>query len=379
MVSPSVVKEECVPLFDPSPSHAPLKAKLLQQLETVIDSGAFTNGPYVAAFENAFAAYCGRSACVGTASGLDALRIALLASALEPGTEVVVPAQTFVATLEAVTQAGGRPVLADVSELDYGLDPSAAAAAVGPGTRALLPVHLYGQMADVTALRALAERAGLALVEDACQAHGARRDGLQAGAAGLAAAFSFYPAKNLGAFGDAGALVTDNADVVGSAVAMRQHGQVTNSVHTVEGYTARLDTVQALVLLQKLPLLDAWNAERRAAAAYYDAALEEIGDLRLPPVAPGSEPVWHLYVVRTRDPDALAAFLAERGIATGRHYPTPPHLTPAFAWLGYAPGSFPVAEALAAECLSLPLFPGIREDQLADVVSAVAAYFDDGP
>ena len=291
-----------VPFLDLGPSHDGLVTALLEDFARLIESGAFTNGPAVAEFEEAFAAYCGSAHCVGLASGLDALRLALIALELEPGDEVIVPADTFVATLEAVTQAGGTPVLADVSESDYNLDPEAAEAAVGPRTRALLPVHLYGQLADLERLAALAERHGLAVVEDACQAHGARRDGHGAGATGLAGAFSFYPAKNLGAMGDAGALVTSDAELAAHARMLREHGQTRKYRHEAEGWTARLDTIQALVLLRKLPLLDGWNEERRAAAAFYSEALAGVGDLRLPPVAAGSEPVWHLYVVRTARP-----------------------------------------------------------------------------
>jgi dTDP-4-amino-4,6-dideoxygalactose transaminase len=367
-----------VPFLDLRPSHDGLKAAILSELSDVIDSGAFTNGPQVAAFEEAFAAYCGTACCVGLASGLDALRLALVAGGLEPGDEVVVPASTFVATLEAVTQAGGRPVVADVSDADYGLDADAAGAAIGPRTRVLLPVHLYGQLADGRALRRLAAARGLALVEDACQAHGASRDGLRAGTLGLAAAFSFYPGKNLGAMGDAGALVTDDAELAAQMRSLREHGQSAKYRHDLEGWTARLDTVQALFLLHKLPHLDHWNEQRREAAAHYSAALAGVGDVVLPPVAPGSRPVWHLYVVRTADPAGLAEFLAGRGIGTGRHYPEPVHLTGAYAGLGYRRGDFPVAEALAAEALSLPLFPGIAEAQLEAVIDAVAAWFDGG-
>ena len=367
-----------VPFLDLRPSHGPLKDSLVEEFAELVETGAFTNGPQVSLFEEAFAAYCGTLHCVGTGSGHDALRLALLAAGLEPGEEVVVPAQTFVATLEAVTQAGGRPLVVDVSEADYGLDAKAVEAVVGPRTRFLMPVHLYGQMADMRALAAVAESHGLGIVEDACQAHGATRDGLRAGAAGLAGAFSFYPGKNLGAFGDAGALVMDDEELARRMRALREHGQSAKYVHDLEGYTSRLDTVQALVLLRKLALLDGWNEQRRAAAANYDAGLAGIGDLRLPFVAPGSEPVWHLYVVRTGEPKELAAFLRERGIGTGRHYPYPPHLSPAYARLGHRPGSFPVAEALAAECLSLPLFPGMREEQLAAVVAAIGEYFDRG-
>ena len=365
-----------VPFLDLAPIHAPLRDAVLRDIGALFDQGAFTNGPPVTQFEAAFAAYCGVDHCVGVASGLDALRLGLLAAGLEPGDEVVVPAATFVATLEAVTQAGGVPVLADVSEEDYGLDPAAAAVGVGPRTRALMPVHLYGQMANLRALEALADEKGLALVEDACQAHGAERDGMRAGSGGVAAAFSFYPGKNLGAAGDAGAFVSNDGEVASRVRALREHGQTAKYVHALEGWTARLDTIQALVLSHKLPLLEGWNEQRRAAAAFYAEGLAGVGDLLLPAIASGSAPVWHLYVVRTADPAALGLFLRERGIGTGRHYPDPVHLTEAYAGLGYRSGQFPVAEALSRECLSLPIFPGISTKQLDAVVDGVRSFFD---
>jgi dTDP-3-amino-3,4,6-trideoxy-alpha-D-glucose transaminase len=367
-----------VPFLDLRPAHAGLSAAVLADIADLVDSGAFTGGRQVGEFEAAFAHWCGVRHCVGLASGLDALRLGLLAAGIEPGDEVIVPAQTFVATYEAVTQAGGRPVVVDVSPDDYCLDVGAAAAAVGPRTRFVLPVHLYGQLADMVALRGLAERHGLCVLEDACQAHGAARDGILAGAGGLAGAFSFYPGKNLGAFGDAGALVTDDAELAARVRALREHGQHRKYEHAVEGYTARLDTIQALALLHKLPHLARWNEERAAAAGFYSEALNGVGDLVLPPVAPGSDPVWHLYVVRTGDPVGLAERLAERGVATGRHYPEPPHLSAAYSRLGHRPGAFPVAEALAQQCLSLPLFPGIGDEQLHAVVAAVEDAFARG-
>jgi dTDP-4-amino-4,6-dideoxygalactose transaminase len=233
-------------------------------------------------------------------------------------------------------------------------------------------------MADMTALCALADRHGLGLIEDACQAHGASRDGHRAGASGTAAAFSFYPAKNLGAFGDAGAVVTNDAGVAEMVRALREHGQRGKYRHEVQGYTARLDTIQALVLSIKLPLLDGWNEERRAAAEYYAEQLSSLGDLSLPQVKAGSAPVWHLYVVRTSDPAGLAEFLAGRNVATGRHYPEAIQLSQAYRHLGDGVGSFPVAETLAREGLSLPIFPGISEAELTAVVQGIRAYFDRG-
>jgi dTDP-4-amino-4,6-dideoxygalactose transaminase len=367
-----------VPFVDLSSSTEAVRSGLLADVAELLDGGAFVNGPAVEAFEREFAAACGRRFGVGTASGLDALTIGLRALGLEAGDEVVVPAMTFVATFEAVVHARGRVVVVDVGEDDAGLDPAGAAAAVGPNTRFLLPVHLYGQMADMRALGSLAAKHGLTILEDACQAHGAERDGLGAGAAGAAAAFSFYPSKNLGAMGDAGALVLDDEDAASTARALREHGQ-TSAYHSARvGMTSRLDTLQALVLLRKLPLLERWNADRAQAASFYGEALQGVGDLRLPARVAGARHVWHVYQVRTREPEALGAYLAGRGIGTKRHYPEPPHLSAAFADLGHPAGSFPVAEAIARETLSLPLFPGITEEQLAAAVNAVVDFFARG-
>jgi dTDP-4-amino-4,6-dideoxygalactose transaminase len=375
MQSEPATTRAAVPFFDLGPSTKDLKHEILEDVATLIDEGSFTNGRQVQLFEEAFASYCDAPYCIGVASGLDALRLALLAADIEPGDEVIVPAMTFVATLEAVSQAGGRPVLADIGDSDYCLDVERAAMTAGGRTRFVMPVHLYGQMADMGAVARLADERGMVVVEDACQAHGAVRDGIAAGTAGLSGAFSFYPAKNLGGFGDAGALVTNDATIAARVRALREHGQSRKYRHDVEGYTARLDTIQALVLLHKLPFLDEWNEERRAAARLYGEALDGVGDLRLPPTPPGSEHVWHLYVVRTDAPESLADHLQREGIRTGRHYPEPPHLSNAYAHLGYGIGDFPVAEALAREAISLPLFPGITERQIDDVVRATKGHF----
>jgi dTDP-4-amino-4,6-dideoxygalactose transaminase len=366
-----------VPFVDLAYVNLPLRDQLLTEFSSVLEQGNFVGGSEVDSFEAAFAAYCGSARCVGTSSGLDALRLGLLASGLEPGDEVIVPANTFIATFEAVVQAGGTPVAVDVSEADYNLDIEATEAAVTERTTFLLPVHLYGQMADMRAVRRLADRHGLLVLEDACQAHGAERDGLRAGSCGTAAAFSFYPTKNLGAAGDAGALVTDDDTIADLARALRQHGEVEKYRSLRPGYTARLDTLQALVLSCKLPLLDDWNRQRAEAAAFYDDALAGVGDLRLPPRAAGSTPVWHLYVIRSGRRDELMAHLADEGIATSRHYPEPPHISDAFSHLADGMGSFPVTERIAAELLSLPLFPGIEPEQLEAVVDAIRAFFGD--
>ena len=363
-----------VPFVDLTASHAVVRDDVLAGVDALLESGAFTNGPAVAAFEQAFAATCGVREAVGLASGHDALCLGLLALGLERGDEVVIPAQTFVATAEAVLQAGGVPVLADVDEVTACLDSEAAAAAVTPRTRFVIPVHLFGQLADMTRLQEVADRHGLQVLEDAAQAHDARREGERAGSFGAAAAFSFYPGKNLGAMGDAGALVTDDLAVAERTRALREHGQREKYRHELVGYTARLDTVQAMFLSLKLPYLPAWNEERRQAARLYATLLDGVGDLVLPADS-GEAHVWHLYVVRTADPEALAAHLRGLGISVGRHYPVPVHLNPAYAFLGHPEGAFPVAERWARECLSLPLFPGITEQQLETVAEGIASWF----
>jgi dTDP-4-amino-4,6-dideoxygalactose transaminase len=367
-----------VPFLDLFAAHSAIKAELLEEFSELIDTGAFTNGPAVREFELAFADYVGTDVAVGLSSGLDALRLGLIAAGIQSGDEVIVPANTFVATLEAVTQAGGRPVVVDMSDDDWNMDVARVEAAVSPRTRFVMPVHTYGQMVDMRALDEVVARHALTIIEDACQAHGAERDGVRAGTRGRASAFSFYPGKNLGAFGDAGALTTNDESLAGDVRALREHGQRAKYAHELEGYTARLDTIQAIVLRTKLAYLDSWNAERQAIAAHYLNALVGVGDLELPPVATDSSPVWHLFVVRTADPLALADVLRAQGIGSARHYPEPVHLAQAYAWLGYERGDFPLAERHAARVLSLPIFPGMSIEQADAVVTAIRMFFDRG-
>lgn len=366
-----------VPFLDLSHVNVPIAPDVLADVDRLLASGALTNGAEVAEFERAFAAYCHRAECVGVASGLDALRLALTALGAEPGDEVIVPAFTFIATFEAVSQAGCTPIPADVRELDFALDPDAMATSAGPRARFAIPVHLYGRLADMAALAPAAAAHNLIVLEDACQAHGATRDGVGAGELGAAAAFSFYPAKNLGALGDGGALVTDDASVAAGVRALREHGQRRKYEHISIGWTSRLDTIHAAALLRKLPRLDLANAQRRAAADLYAEGLAGVGDLVLPDSSDRGQ-VWHLYVVRTQDPDGLAAHLQARGIGTGRHYPEPPHLSEAYKHLGLRAGAFPVAERLSREVLSLPMFPGITAAQVEQVVESVRAWFTRG-
>ncbi len=359
-----------VPFLDLSPQTRAVRDAVLSDFGALCDANAFINGSVCGTFEEAFGVWVGAAFAVGVASGTDALRLGLLALGLEPGAEVICPANTFVATVEAIRQAGLTPRLVDVHADDYTIDLDAAESVVGERTGALMLVHLYGQMADTRTATRIAARHGLRVVEDACQAHGATRDGVRAGAALDGAAFSFYPGKNLGAFGDGGAWCTNDPDQARVVRALREHGQYAKYHHAFEGYTARLDAFQAVVLLHKLRFVEQWTHERRAAAAYYREALADLDDIVLPFVPDGSNPVWHLYVVRVADPEALCAALAERGIATGRHYPIPVHRTQAYRHLG-RDGEFPVTERCAREMVSLPMFPGITAAQLDAVCDAV--------
>ena len=364
-----------VPFVDLRAANAAVAGPVLNEFAETIATGAFTNGPQVERFEREFADYCRVLHCVGVANGLDALRLILIAAGLQPGDEVLVPAQTFVATYEAVSQAGGRPVPVDIREDDFTIDPAAADAAVTSKTRLILPVHLYGQMADVVAISDVAARHDLTVVEDACQAHGASRDGFQPGAASTAAAFSFYPTKPLGAFGDAGAVVTNDDDIAAAVRALREHGQVRKHEHVAPGYTSRLDTLQAIALAHKLPHLDREIAARRRLADLYMHYLRGVGDITLPVVPPASQPSWHLFVVRTSARDQLADHLTASGIQVGVHYPTPPHLTPAYDHLGIRTGMTPRAEAQSASVLSLPIYPSMTEQTVSHVATAARAYY----
>jgi dTDP-4-amino-4,6-dideoxygalactose transaminase len=369
---PAVQTGEPVPLVDLGAQHAQIAAEVAAGWAEVLACTAFVNGPQVAAFEAEFAAFSEVGHCVGVANGTDAIELALRALGIGPGDECVLPVNTFIATAEAVARTGAIPVLVDCAEDTALIDVDAMAAALGPRTRAVLPVHLYGQAAPVELIRPLAARAGAVVVEDAAQAQGARRHGVPVGGLGDAAATSFYPGKNLGAYGDAGAVLTGDGELAARVRLLREHGSPRKYQHTELGFNSRLDTLQAVVLSAKLRRLAGWNAARRAAAARYDALLAALPGVVRPVVAAGNEPVWHLYVVRVADRDRVLAELTAAGIGAGIHYPTPLHLTGAFAHLGYGPGAFPVAERTAGELLSLPLFPEITGGQQERVVAVLA-------
>ncbi|MBI2205312.1 MAG: DegT/DnrJ/EryC1/StrS family aminotransferase [Candidatus Rokubacteria bacterium] len=362
-----------IPFVDLAANAADLSPDVLDVLRRVVEGGRYVLGPEVAAFEQEFAAYCGGGGAVGLDSGTSALELALRALGVGPGDEVITQANTFIATAFAIRYTGATPVLVDVDPVTYTLDPAALERAITPRTKAVVPVHLYGQPASMTPILDIAAGRGLAVVEDACQAHGARYRGRMVGSFGDAAAFSFYPSKNLGAFGDAGALVSRRPEVLERVRGLRDYGQAAKYEHAVLGYNRRLDELHAAVLRLKLRRLDRWNDRRCEAAALYDAALASLGVER-PRVAPDRTHVYHVYAIRVRERDALRAHLGAHGIHTGIHYPVPVHLQPACADLGYRRGDFPVTEALASEALSLPMYPEISAEQIKRVVDAIGAF-----
>jgi dTDP-4-amino-4,6-dideoxygalactose transaminase len=360
-------------LVDLAAQHAAVADEVAQGWQQVLDKTAFIDGTQVKTFEQQYAAFIGALHCVGTANGTDAIEIALRALGIGAGDECILPANTFIATAEAVCRVGAVPVLVDCSDDDtYLIDTDAAEAAVSPRTRALIPVHLYGQAAPVERLMSIAERLTAWVVEDAAQAQGARRHGRGAGSLGHAAATSFYPGKNLGAYGDAGAALTSLDDAADRMRMIANHGSQRKYEHEVLGFNSRLDTLQAVVLLAKLRRLAGWNAARRAAAERYDVLLAGLDQIIRPRVLDGNEHVWHLYVVRVPGRDRVLEELRMAGIEAGIHYPVPIHQTPAFADLGYPAGAFPVAERTAAELLTLPLFAEITPSQQERVASVLA-------
>lgn len=361
-----------IPLVDLRAQHGQVSERVRAGIEDVLRRGSFILGEEVAAFEAAFAKYTGVRHCVGVGSGTDAIELMLRAAGIGSGDEVIVPANSFIATALAVVRAGATPVFADVEARYYLVDSERLATRIGARTRAIIAVHLFGQMAPMSTLDALAREAGVLLFEDAAQAHGARQVGAGPGRFGVAAASSFYPSKNLGACGDGGAVLTNDGDLAQRVRALRNYGSERKYHHPILGFNSRLDTMQAVVLNAKLPLLDEWNAARRQAAARYDRLLERMPNVVRPAVRPENEPVWHLYVVRVPQRDLVLERLTAAGIGAGVHYPVPIHLQGAFRDRGHGVGDFPVTERAAAEILSLPLFPEITLAQQEQVAAELA-------
>ena len=339
----------------------------------MLASGWYILGPEVEAFEREFAAFVGSNHCVGVGNGLDAIELAIRALGVGPGDEVIVQSNTYIATWLAVTRLGALVVPVEPDRETYNLDPGGVEAAITPRTRAIVAVHLYGHPADMDPLLEIARTHGIKVVEDAAQAHGARYKGRPVGSLGDAAAWSFYPAKNLGALGDAGAVTANDPDVADRVRVLRNYGSRTKYVNEVRGVNSRLDELQAAVLRVKLPLLHGWNQRRCRVAARYLDGLRGAG-LRLPATAPGAEPVWHVFVVRSDARDRLQEHLTKNDVQTLIHYPIPPHRQAAYADLGYTVGAFPIAERIHRECLSLPIGPHLTEAQAGDVIDAVSSF-----
>ncbi|HJZ91838.1 MAG TPA: DegT/DnrJ/EryC1/StrS family aminotransferase [Gemmataceae bacterium] len=359
-----------VPFMDLKAQFRSVRDEVLPAMEEVASEAAFILGPRVAEFEDAFAAYVGAGHCVAVNSGTSALHLALLAAGVGPGDEVITVSMTFVATSWAISYCGARPVFVDVNPVTYTMDPDQVEAKITRRTKAILPVHLYGQPADLGSLLEIGLRYGIPVIEDACQAHGATYRGRPVGSIGQSGCFSFYPGKNLGAFGEGGAVVTNDPALATRMRTLRDHAQPTRYVHTELGFNYRMDGLQGAVLRIKLNYLPDWTATRCDLAVRYRDRLAD-SPAGLPAVGPNRTHVWHLFIVRHPDRDRLRAALADRNVQTGLHYPTPVHLQPAYAHLGHKPGDFPVTERIARECLSLPLFPEMTDEQHDAVVAAL--------
>lgn len=365
-----------VPYFDLKNQYAGLRDEILAAVDRVCSNASFILGEEVALFEEEFAAYCEAKHCVAVNSGTSALHLALLGAGVKPGDEVIAPSCTFIATAEAISYTGARPVFVDIDPRTANIDPALIEQAITRRTKAILPVHLYGRPADLDPIMEIARRHGLEVIEDACQAHGARYRGGRVGSLGRAAAFSFYPGKNLGAYGEGGALVTNDDNLAQYARAMRDHGQSRRYFHEFIGYNYRMDGFQGAVLRIKLKRLDEWTARRQRLAHLYSDRVREIA-AELPQDDPQCEPVYHLFVVYVDERDRVRRELERRGVQTAIHYPLPVHLQKPYVDLGYRPGSLPITERACARCLSLPLFPELEEDGVRYVVNALAEVAED--
>lgn len=360
-----------IPLVDLKAQYGAIREEVAAAIQGVLDDARFILGPEVRSFEEEFAAYVSAAYAVGVSSGTDALHLALRACGIGPGDEVITSPHTFVATAEAVVMAGAVPVFADVNERTYNLDPACVEARITSRTRAVIPVHLYGQPADMDAIAAVARRHGLVVIEDAAQAHGARYRARSVGTLADAACFSFYPGKNLGAYGDAGAVTTNDGAIAERVRMLRDHGRTSKYEHVTYGYGNRLDALQAAILRVKLRRLPEWTTRRRQLAELYGRLLKA-GGIEPPFVPEWADPVWHLFVVRVQRRAEVQRAMAAAGISTGVHYPTPLHLQAACVKLGYRRGSLPVAERVADEVLSLPIYPELAESAVPRIVSALA-------
>jgi dTDP-4-amino-4,6-dideoxygalactose transaminase len=397
-----VSSKDSIPFLDLATHHIELEQQLTDIFKRALCTASFIGGPMVEQFEHAFAEFCGSKCCVGVGSGTDALRFALMAAGVKPGDVVITVPHTFIATTEAISQAGAEPRFVDIDERTYNMDPAKAREYLesdctiderlgvvvdnrsGKPVTAIIPVHLYGQMADMDRILELAEQYKLIVIEDACQAHGARYFSKRenrwriAGSMGKAAAFSFYPGKNLGACGEAGAVTTDDEVLAQKSRMLRDHGQSRKYYHDLEGFNGRLDSIQAGILAVKLRYLNEWNQKRQESARRYDELFSAVEGLIAPFCPNWARAIYHLYVIRVRDREALQKHLAEANIGTGIHYPVPLHLQKAYASLGYKRGDFPITEKIASEIVSLPMFPQLGAEQQNRVVEEISQFLGRG-
>ena len=360
-----------IPLLDLKAQYASIKSEIDAAVLGVLASGQYTLGDEVESFEREFANYCGVRHAIAVNTGTSAIHLSLLAAGIGPNDEVITVPFTFVATVSAICYTGARPVFVDVEPQTLTIDPAQVEAKITPRTKAIIPVHLYGQMADMDALSAIADRHGIAIIEDACQAHGAEYKGRRAGSIGLSGCFSFYPGKNLGACGEAGMAIT-NSDEQASAMRMlRDWGQAQRYHHALKGFNYRMDAIQGAILRVKLRHIEDWTDRRRAHASHYSRRLDAMADVETPAETVGRRHVYHVYAIRSRGRDRLQKALAEQGVQSGLHYPIPVHLQQAHDDLGYRQGDFPVSEAAAGEVLSLPVYPEMTKSQVDAVVDAM--------
>jgi len=364
-----------VPFLDLKTQHASIRNEIDAVIKQVIDNTAFAGGPFVAQFEKEFASFCQGDFAIGVGSGTDALWLSLLALEIGSHDEVITVPNTFIATAEAISFCGARPVFVDIDEKTYTMKPELIEAAITPRTKAIIPVHLYGQMADMDPIMEVARKHKLYVIEDACQAHGATYKGRAAGSMGDAGCFSFYPGKNLGACGEAGAVVTNNPDLDKKIRILRDHGQPQKYHHSAIGWNARMDGFQGAILTVKLKYLNQWTEARRRNAALYSKLFSTVDGIQIPAEADYAKHVYHIYPILVKNRDALIAYLEGQGVSCGIHYPVPVHLTEAYRFLSCKKGDFPESEKSAAHVLSLPMYPELTDNQIQYVVNSVIAFY----
>jgi dTDP-4-amino-4,6-dideoxygalactose transaminase len=365
-----------IPFLDLKTQFREIEHEVLPMVKEAMENAAFIGGPQVSGFETEFAAFCDSKYCVGVNSGTDALRFALIAAGVGPGDEVITVPHTFIATTEAISQVGAKPIFVDILPDTYNMNAAKIQRAIGPKTKAVIPVHIYGQPADMDPILEIANKKKLVVIEDACQAHGALYKGKKTGSMGVAGCFSFYPGKNLGAYGEGGAVVTQSEAIADKIRMIRDHGQAKKYYHDMEGYNGRLDAIQAGVLRIKLRRLASWNESRRQNAKHYNELLSPIKGVTVPLEAEGCRHVYHLYVILVDDRDDLQKYLNDKGIGTGLHYPVPLHLQKAYSYQGYKEGEFPVTESVAKRLLSLPMFPELTKQQIEYVADCIKQFMN---